>query len=105
MHTDDTLTLLDEETTILGSQLRQFESETCSAFQARELNREADARVRRDRKKGSSTASRRERRPKTFNLKTYKAHSIGDYVEAIKQYGTTDSYNSQIVRLLSLCKS
>ena len=38
------------------------------------------------------------RRTKTFNLATYKYHSLGDYVEHIKQYGTTDSYSTERVR-------
>jgi hypothetical protein len=101
MHTDVTLTILDGETTSIGSQLRRFQSETCSAYQGRELTREARARARRDCKKGSSAAHAQERRPKTLNLQTYKVHSIGDYVETIKQYGTTDSYSTQIVSFLS----
>ncbi|RDB16269.1 hypothetical protein Hypma_003008 [Hypsizygus marmoreus] len=35
------------------------------------------------------------RRTKKFNLNTYKTHAIGDYVEAIKMYGTTDSYSTE----------
>ena len=32
-----------------------------------------------------------------FNLDTYKYHSLGDYVEHIKRYGTTDSYSTEAV--------
>jgi hypothetical protein len=38
------------------------------------------------------------RRPKTFNLGTYKGHSYGDYVKSIRQYGTMDSYSTEPVR-------
>jgi hypothetical protein len=38
------------------------------------------------------------RRTKTFNLDTYKYHSLGDYTEHIRQYGTTDSYSTEPVR-------
>lgn len=38
-----------------------------------------------------------ERAWKTFSLDTYKAHSLGDYVEAIKRYGTTDSFSTETV--------
>jgi hypothetical protein len=38
------------------------------------------------------------RRTKTFNLDTYKYHSLGDYVEHIQQYGTPDSYSTEPVR-------
>ena len=34
---------------------------------------------------------------KGFNLNTYKLHSLGDYVETIRRYGTTDSYSTQLV--------
>ena len=37
------------------------------------------------------------RRPKVLNLNTYKLHSLGDYPDTIKQYGTTDSYSTQLV--------
>lgn len=34
-----------------------------------------------------------------FNLLTYKLHALGDYVKTIKDFGTTDLYSTQIVRL------
>lgn len=34
---------------------------------------------------------------KTLNLNTYKDHSLGDYVETIRQYGTVDSYSTESV--------
>jgi hypothetical protein len=34
---------------------------------------------------------------KTLNLNTYKIHALGDYVSAIKTYGTTDSYSTETV--------
>ena len=37
------------------------------------------------------------RQPKAFNLNTYKFHSLGDYANTIRQYGTTDSYSTQLV--------
>lgn len=37
------------------------------------------------------------RRKKTLNLNTYKAHALGDYVETIRRYGTTDSYSTEPV--------
>jgi hypothetical protein len=79
MHTDATLTVLDEETTVLANQLRSFQSETCSACNAYELKREVAARVRRDGKKenGLSAIKSQERRPKTLNLQTYKVHLMG----------------------------
>jgi hypothetical protein len=105
MHTDTTLAILDQETTDLGRQLRDFENETCSVYKTHELKREAAVRKRRQSKKGPTAGSSamtdgqaaKQRRPKTLNLQTYKTHSLGDYVATIKQYGTTDSYTSAIV--------
>lgn len=38
------------------------------------------------------------RRQKTMNLDTYKIHSLGDYVDTIRHYGTTDSFSTELVR-------
>lgn len=35
---------------------------------------------------------------KYFNLLTYKLHALGDYVQTVRLFGTTDSYSTQIVR-------
>ena len=32
-----------------------------------------------------------------LNLNSYKLHSLGGYAKAIRQYGTTDNFNSQTV--------
>jgi hypothetical protein len=178
MHTDPTLALLDEATTLLGVKFRHFVNHTCEKFNTRELQREANARARRAAKKstislappssqaelasqGVETAAMvvvqaitpeyhppsptsapvpgtqqiiagpspepprgvgldtpalsppvvasptepdaesdalTTRRTKTFNLDTYKYHSLGDYAEHIRQYGTTDSYSTEPVR-------
>jgi len=42
------------------------------------------------------------RRKKTLNLNTYKFHALGDYVETIKMYGTTDSYSTEPVSVISI---
>jgi len=46
---------------------------------------------------GSATAEGR--RPKKFNLQTYKYHSLGDYPDTIRQYGTSDSYSTEPVSM------
>jgi hypothetical protein len=103
MHTDTTLAVLDNQTTALGEQLRHFQSVTCSAYSTSELKREMAARKRRESRRQSKVGSslnireKNQRRPKIFNLNTYKAHSFGDYVATIKRYGTTDSYTTAIV--------
>lgn len=61
LHTDDTVDLLDHNTTMLGSRLRLFQRTTCQEYETRELKREAEQRKRRAQKaaadKAKSTAS------------------------------------------------
>jgi hypothetical protein len=112
MHIDPTLSILDKVTSELGAEFRKFIDKTCPAFDTRELNREAGARKRRQSKKKAANAggdavaaeepmpskdSAGERRRKTFNLSTYKYHSLGDYVRTIRLFGTTDSYTTELV--------
>src|ERR1700709_1319077 len=103
MHTDETLDLLDTITIKFGKQLRHFQEHTCGAFKTQELRREAERRQRRQSQNlvsnGETTASTHQtaRRPKTFNLQTYKLHALGDYSTSIRKFGTTDSYSTEPV--------
>jgi len=106
MHTDVTLDILYRVTMSLGNTLHAFEEKTRTAFQTRELEREREARQRRQEKTSSNTAagssrtkalSTSARKPKQLNLKTYKYHALGDYVDTIQLFGTTDSYSTQPV--------
>jgi hypothetical protein len=109
MHTDISLNILDKETARIGTEFRTFANKTCSSFQTRELCRETEARKCRQLKKklappqtaSHSTAKNLEgdgRRVKTFNLDTFKFHSLGDHAKTIRWLGTTDSYSTEIVR-------
>lgn len=103
MHTDETLKLLDDMTVRLGKQLRHFESHTCVAFKTQELKREAERRQRRQLRnlagngEAATSMPQAARRPKTFNLQTYKLHALGDYSASIRNFGTTDSYSTEPV--------
>jgi hypothetical protein len=103
MHSESTLSVLDETFKRLSRQLRKFRNVTCAAFATWELPREKAARERnttnvrsgsdnRDRDAGSGG-----RKAKRFNLNTYKYHAMGDYIQSIRLFGTTDSFTSQIV--------
>ena len=100
MHTDSSLKLLDDTTTCLGIALRYFTRVTCPEFSTKETAAEFS---KRKRKEATSTATKvsdsNTRKPKTFNMKTIKLHSLGDYVSNIRMYGTTDSYDTSIVSL------
>lgn len=98
MHTDHTLKIFEDTTVSLGEHFRAFVKSTCPQFDTRELQREANARRRREIKKSDATASASTTcRQKTLNLKTYKYHSLGDYASTIREYGTCDSYSTETV--------
>jgi hypothetical protein len=104
MHTDNTLDVLSQVTASLGDSLRKFKEQTCTTFQTRELERELTARQRRQENSAndgarpkSATPKNNARKPKHFNLDTYKLHALGDYVSTIQRYGTTDSYSTEPV--------
>lgn len=114
LHTDHTLAYLDRVTTELGEQLRVFKRRTCAAYKTGELPRETAARKRRKARpktklktqpmkpepllvKEKITQPKPKQKLKEFNLNTYKTHSLGDYVDMIKKYGTTDSYSTEVV--------
>ncbi|KAG6914911.1 hypothetical protein DXG01_014473 [Tephrocybe rancida] len=73
MHNDLTLAELDKTTKELGSCLRNFVTSSAS---------------------GLST-----RRAKALNLDTYKFHALGDVAGHIREFGTTDSYSTEIGEL------
>lgn len=119
LHTDITLGIMDRLTTELGQALRDFEDKVCTGYATRELPRETAARERRQQAKGPDPPEELQPRTnlgppriaelpkgknaepkrlvKALNLQTYKHHSLGDYVDAIRQYGTTDSYSTELV--------
>jgi hypothetical protein len=56
MHNELTLSVMDDVTESLGNKLREFQDTTCSAFVTRELERECNARTRRQ---ASKTAGKK----------------------------------------------
>ena len=96
LHTDTTLEMFESICTVLCQALRHFAAVTCPRYATKELPREADARARtaiRNKATNASTTTK----TKKFNMTTFKLHCIPDYPLAIRQYGTTDSYSTQIV--------
>ena len=106
IHTDDTLTCLQQSLQRLSDQLHHFQQDTCDVFDTQELPSEATQRQRKEmvdlntgrRKKEPCSAPL----PKTINLDTYKFHALGDYVRMIKSFSTTDSFTTQVVSLFGL---
>ncbi|KAH9478851.1 hypothetical protein JR316_0009313 [Psilocybe cubensis] len=105
LHTDTTLDELGNSCTRLCDLLRQFQKEVCSQYATRELPSETAARGRRQAAKAKKAASAglpvpptqpNEPKTRTFNMQTYKLHSLPDYVDSIRQFGTTDGTSTQM---------
>lgn len=110
-HTDSTLSSFEACIKSLGSQIRKFTHKTCPRFQTKETPQEQSRRERQaaaKRAKDVAAAAATGREPpvekakkgtkwKSFNLRTYKLHALGDYIPNIWLFGTTDSYSTQIV--------
>ncbi|KAG1881540.1 hypothetical protein C8R48DRAFT_587375 [Suillus tomentosus] len=124
MHSDLTLSILDQQTTDLRAQFRLFKDQVCPSYQTQELDREVGARSRQQVKEAAKRAEtvtgrarkgasikgkekatpeqppdapelKQPRRKKSFNFSTYKFHVLGDYVASIRHFGTTDSYSTE----------
>jgi hypothetical protein len=94
LHTESTLQHLERLTTELGQLTRKFRDTTQSAFATFELPKETEARKRRQ-NSGKGNASGKNF--KHLNLSTYKWHALGDYVRAIRLFGPTDGFSTQVV--------
>ena len=101
LHTESTLQHLEWLTMELGQLMRKFRDTTQSGFATFELPKETGARKRRQKsgkgkeKAAAGTAS--SKKSKTLNLFTYKWHALGDYVRAIRLFGATDGFSTQVV--------
>lgn len=107
LHTEHTLDHFDAATTYLGEAVRKFQRTTCQHYITTELPQEHAARGRRTaalaaQNNHSILTSQLKPKQKTLNLSTYKFHALGDYPSTIRQYGTTDSYTTQIVRIQNI---
>ncbi|KAI0073432.1 hypothetical protein K474DRAFT_1603363 [Panus rudis PR-1116 ss-1] len=114
MHTDTSIGMLRNATTLLGAHFRAFVKNICPKYDTKELPKETAARGRRLSRKrtqgqarqaqqaeaaANTTAGAKTIKRKLLNLLTYKYHSLGDYVRNILMFGTTDSYSTQIGEL------
>ena len=94
MHTETTLQLFDQAVSSLGKALRAFQH-GCADIVTKELPKETQSRIRRRAGKTSRSA-----KPKRFNLNTYKVHRLGDYPNAVREFGPLDNFSTQTVRTL-----
>lgn len=130
LHTDDTLKIFDQTTEALGEAMRRFANDDSFQTRELPREALARARrATKGKKKNtlvtpvsppgpsgiayapsasssssnvtSSASAPSTRRFKTLNLDTYKYHSLGDVASTIRRFGTTDSYSTEIVSLVS----
>ncbi|KAH9012682.1 hypothetical protein EDB84DRAFT_1278570, partial [Lactarius hengduanensis] len=108
LHTDTTLQMFETVGKALCHALRHFATVTSPQYMTKELAREANARItrgraqattRNTRAKQSASKTTKVKKAKRFNMTTYKIHCIPDYPDAIRRYGTTDSYSTQTSEL------
>jgi hypothetical protein len=101
LHTESTLQHLEQLTTELGQLTRKFRDTTQSAFATFELPKETEARKRRQNsgkgKEKATAGNASGKNLKHLNLSTYKWHALGDYVRAIRLFGPTDGFSTQVV--------
>ncbi|KAG5219501.1 GLOBIN domain-containing protein [Salix suchowensis] len=127
MHTMETLHLLEAATIEFGKHVRKFADITCAAFNTTELPKETAARMRRQARKdhlptastagnvqtagtvettesgpASTTAAAVPCPPQTMDPMVTKMRTFSlstwHYVDVIHDYGTTDSYTTQLAR-------
>ncbi|KJA14397.1 hypothetical protein HYPSUDRAFT_142984 [Hypholoma sublateritium FD-334 SS-4] len=100
LHTESTVQHLERLTTELGKLMREFRDTTQSAFATFELPKETGARQRRQTlskgKEKAAPGNSSGKKPKNLNLSTYKWHALGDYVQAIRLFGGTDGFSTQV---------
>jgi hypothetical protein len=103
LHTESTLLHLERLTMELGQLTRKFRDTTQSAFATFELPKETKARKKRQNsgkgkgKERAAAGNASGKKSKFLNLFTYKWHALGDYVHAIRLFGPTDGFSTQVV--------
>ena len=107
LHTESTLQHLERLTTELGKLMRKFRDTTQATFATFELPKEAGARKTLEKsskgKEKEMAGNASTKKPKTLNLSTYKWHALGDYVRAIRLFGGTDGFSTQVVSVSLPC--
>lgn len=122
LHTESTVMALEHSTQCLGKVIRAFDKTLCAEYNAGKLPAEdvphAKGRVVTQKTKpteantnstdagnpASSAKLMAKKKVHKLNLKTYKLHALGHYVEAIRCFGPSDGYSTQTVRLIGNSK-
>lgn len=97
MHTDRTVSDNRNLISLLGEAIRQFKKYTCAEHEA-EVPPNEGRRVRRKaRQMGGATIIRKTVMQYSFNMNTSKMHSLGDYPYHIINFGSLNSYTTEVV--------
>ena len=102
LHTETTINSLEHSTKWLGTAIWQFESETCSKFETKDLPSEDATQACRwaaKLAKGKATHEPGSSKPKIrkFNMEMYKLHALGHYTESIRRFRPSDGLSTQTV--------
>lgn len=109
LHTESTLTDLENSATRLGNILRKFKTDVCSAYITRDLPSEEAARGRRQAAKAKKVAEgpqptavvtksvTKKSKLRIFNMETYKLHGLPDYPTTIRAFGVTENTSTKNV--------
>ncbi|KXN84188.1 hypothetical protein AN958_12892 [Leucoagaricus sp. SymC.cos] len=111
LSTETTWHFLHIATSQLGDILRKFEEATCAFFYTEKHPTDAATRGQQSQQSVKTNSAQQKEKGKasektsswSFNLATYKLHLLGDYEEAIKMFGTSDGYSTQIGELEHRC--
>ena len=114
MHSDDSLGVYHGLTIVFGQVMRHFTSTVCNELDALPLAKEAAATASGQAKTQARSQTRaqsharslsqdwkRSKSPqsKTFNMFTFKWHTLGHYPSIIRHYGTLDLLGTHIVHV------
>ncbi|KAI1784806.1 hypothetical protein LXA43DRAFT_1100996 [Ganoderma leucocontextum] len=82
----------------VGKDVRLFSNKTCQRWVTLELPKESAARGLRKARTRTAGAPLH-RKVKSYSMTTYKYHSLADYTSAIRDFGSTDNFNTQTSEL------
>jgi hypothetical protein len=102
LHTTHTLKLLRDTTIALGEVFRKFREISSRNFKIKESPREMQARIRNQNRALQSRGSKKtvistESKKVELNLNTIKNHMLEHYAPCITDFGTMDSYSTELV--------
>ena len=118
LHTDSTLLDLENSGTCLSDLLRKFKNEVCSEYATRDLLSEEAAYGQRQAAKvlkvaaggpqalaSQTTPASKKSTFRSFNMETYKLHSLPDVPAAIRAFGVTKNTSTLNVGYSSIIRN